>query len=130
MALAAFMVAAGALHFVIPRSYERIVPRIIGHAELLVAASGVAEIGVGVLLTVPRTRRLGAWLAVVLLVLVWPANWQMALDGGLPGGGPITGNPVVAWVRVALQLPLIAWALRHTRSDQPSTVARPARPRR
>jgi uncharacterized membrane protein len=115
LALAGFMVVAGSLHFVIPRSYERIVPRLVGSAEVLVAATGVAEIGAGVLLAVPRTRRVGAWLTVALLVLVWPANWKMALDGGLPGGGPVTDNPLVAWLRVPLQLPLIAWAYRHTR---------------
>ena len=115
MLLAAFMVGAGALHFVIPRSYQRIVPRFLGHAPLLVAATGVAEIGAGVLLAVPATRRLGAWLSVVLLVVVWPANVQMALDGGLPGAGFPAGSAVVAWLRVPLQAPLVVWALRQAR---------------
>lgn len=115
LALAGFLVAAGALHFVIPRPYERIVPRALGNARELVAATGVVEIAVGVLIAIPRTRRVGAWLAVVLFVMVWPANWQMALDGGLRGGGPISGSPALAWVRVPLQLPLIAWAYRHAR---------------
>ena len=38
----------------------------------------------------------------------------MALDGGLPGGGPVTGSPAVAWLRVPLQIPLLLWAWRHT----------------
>ena len=111
LALAALMVAAGLLHFVIPRSYQRIVPRFLGHAALLVAASGIVEMLSGGLIAVPRTRRAGAALAFAVLVLVWPANVQMALDGGLPDRVSTT----VAWIRVPLQIPLLVWAWRVAR---------------
>jgi len=109
------MVVAGILHFVIPRGYQRIVPRLIGHAPLLVAASGVAEIVAGALIAVPRTRRLGAGLAFVLLLVVWPANVQMALDGGIPDAGFPAGSALVSWIRVPLQVPLLVWAWRQAR---------------
>ena len=109
------MVAAGLLHFVIPRSYEKIVPRVVGHAPLLVAASGVLEILTGALIAVPRTRRAGAALAFVLLLLVWPANVQMALDGGVPDSPGPAGSAAVAWIRVPLQIPLLVWAWRVAR---------------
>ena len=116
LALAAFLVAAGLLHFVIPRGYQRIVPRALGHAPLLVAASGVVEVLTGVLIAVPRTRRAGAAVAFVVLLLVWPANVQMALDGGLPGAaGFPAGSAAVAWIRVPLQIPLLVWAWRVAR---------------
>jgi len=114
------MVGAGALHFFIPRSYQRIVPRLLGHAPLLVAVSGALEISAGLLLAVPATRRFGAWLSVVLLVGVWPANVQMALDGGVPDAGFPLDSPVVAWLRVPLQVPLVLWALRLARRPQPA----------
>ena len=114
------MVGAGALHFVIPRSYQRIVPKPLGHAAFLVAASGVIEIGAGVLVAIPATRRLGAWLSVILLVAVWPANVQMAVDGGVPGAGFPLESPVFAWLRVPLQVPLVLWALRQARRPQPA----------
>ena len=104
--------AAGALHFIIPRSYQRIVPRSLGHAPLLVAASGVAEIVAGALVAVPRTRRLGAGLAFAVLLVVWPANVQMALDGGIPEAGFPAGSAAVSWIRVPLQIPLLVWAWR------------------
>lgn len=115
------MVGAGTLHFVIPASYARIVPRVLGadHARALVLVSGAAEIAVGVLLVVPRTRRLGAWMTAALLVALFPANVQMALDGGVPGEGFPLGSPVLAWLRLPLQVPLIWWALGHARSRQP-----------
>ena len=93
-----------------------------GHAPLLVAATGVLEIGAGVLVAIPATRRLGAWLSAVVLVGVWPANVQMALDGGLPGAGFPLGSAVVAWLRVPLQIPLIVWALRQARRRPPLPV--------
>jgi uncharacterized membrane protein len=52
----------------------------------------------------PRTRRLGGWASVALLVGVFPANVQHALDDG----GAV-------WLRLPLQWPLIAWAHRQTR---------------
>ncbi|MDQ3354403.1 MAG: DoxX family membrane protein [Actinomycetota bacterium] len=117
LTLAAFMIGAGALHFAIPSSYARIVPRVAGtdDARALVLVSGAAEILVGVLLVIPRTTRLGAALTAALLVAVFPANVQMALDGGIPGEGFPLGAPVVAWVRLPLQVPLVWWALVHAR---------------
>ncbi|MGI9120330.1 MAG: DoxX family protein [Acidimicrobiales bacterium] len=115
LALAVFLVGAGTLHFVIPSSYERIVPRLLGHARALVLVSGAAEVAVGVLVALPRTRRLGAWLAVGLLVAVFPANVQMAVDGGVPSAGFPLGSSVGAWLRLPLQVPLVLWALNHAR---------------
>jgi uncharacterized membrane protein len=111
------MVGAGTLHFAIPSSYARIVPRVVGPdgARALVLTSGAAEILAGVLLAVPRTRRLGAALTAGLLMAVFPANVQMALDGGIPGEGFPLGSPVVAWLRLPLQIPLVWWALVHAR---------------
>jgi len=46
-----------------------------------------------------------------LLLAVWPANLQMALDAGTgrhPGG---MDSPLVAWGRMPLQLPML-WAAR------------------
>jgi len=108
-ALAVLLVGAGILHFVIPRPYQRIVPRFLGHAPFLVAASGVIELAAGALVAVPRTRRVGAGLAFVLFLVVWPANVQMAIDAGRPDGGL---SALIAWLRVPLQVPLLVWAWR------------------
>ncbi len=48
-------------------------------------------------------------------MVLFPANVQMALDGGIPGAGFPLGSPVLAWLRLPLQVPLIWWALVHTR---------------
>ena len=56
-------------------------------------------------------RELLPWAAlglIVLLVAVWPANWYMALDAGrFASVAPLW----VLWLRVPLQLLLIAWVV-------------------
>lgn len=127
LALAVLMVGAGGLHFVVPDAYARIVPRGLGDPHAVVYASGAVEAAAGLLLALDRTRRVGAWCTAAVLVGVFPANVEMALDGGLAGASGLVGSPVVAWLRLPLQLPLVVWALRHARPTAPHrpTVAVP-----
>ncbi len=58
-----------------------------------------------------RRARWASAASTALLLAVWPANLQMALDAGSgrhPGGGD---SAAVAWGRMPLQLPLL-WAAR------------------
>ncbi len=110
-ALVAFMIGAGVTHFVAPGFYERIVPKWFGHEQATVRWSGVAELLCGALVAMPATKRLGAWLTVIVMLVVYPANIQMAVDAGQPSNA----EDWVAWLRLPLQLPLIRWAYRHTR---------------
>lgn len=112
LGLAAFLVLAGTAHFLRPELYDRMIPDVLGPARPWTVASGVAEIAGGVLLAVPRTARIGGWFTVALFVAVFPGNVKIALEGGLPGGGWYA-DPTVAWLRLPLQVPLIAWALSH-----------------
>lgn len=104
LSLAALLAVAGAAHFVVPGPYERTVPEFFGDPAFWVRWSGVAELASAGLVAHPRTRRAGALAAAGVFVAVFPANVQMALDGGLPGG--------LAWARLPLQVPLVWWALR------------------
>ncbi len=109
--LAAFMTGAGLMHFVAPRFYEAIVPSWVGHERAVVRWSGIAEVASGALVAVPRTRRLGAWCAVITLLGVYPANIQMAVDAGVARRDP---RAWAVWLRLPLQFPMIRWALKHT----------------
>lgn len=114
LALAAFIGVAGIAHFVIPQFYERIIPRLAafeGRERALVQWSGVGELLCAGLLAVPKTKRLGAWVTLVLLVVVYPANIQMALDAGKPHDPESWG----AWLRLPLQVPMWIWAARVAR---------------
>jgi uncharacterized membrane protein len=79
----------------------------------LVYISGVAEILGGLGLILERTRKLAAWGLVALLLAVFPANVNMAVND-LPLGG--RDLPAWAlWARLPLQAVLIAWAWWYTR---------------
>ncbi len=108
--LVALMAGSGIYHLAAPEFYERIVPRPLGHARFYVYASGVVEVLGAALLAAPRTRRAGGWVCAAILVAVFPANVQMALDGGASGATGIVGSPVAAWSRLPLQVPLVWWA--------------------
>lgn len=103
--LAAVLATAGVAHFIVPEFFRRIIPAPLrGHDDFLVAASGVAELACAALVLMPRTRRVGGWASVALLVGVFPANVQHALDDG----GAV-------WLRLPVQVPLVMWAYRQTR---------------
>jgi uncharacterized membrane protein len=122
-ALAALLGLAGLGHFIATDTYELIIPRFLPAPRTLVLASGAAEIACAGLLLFPATRKAGAWCAFGLFLAVWPANVQMALDGGIPGRHGLLGSPAAAWLRLPLQLPLLYWAFRVGRSGLPGRKA-------
>jgi uncharacterized membrane protein len=112
LGIAGLMAGSGTLHLVAPGLYRRIVPRVLGHADAVVVLSGVCELVCAALLLVPATRRVGAYATAGLLVAVFPANLQMAVDGGLGDASCPVNSAVAAWLRLPLQVPLVLWALR------------------
>ncbi|MEU4315639.1 hypothetical protein [Nocardia sp. NPDC024068] len=115
--LAALLLGAGIMHFVIPKQFDSIVPpRLPGRARSYTYWSGVAEIGVGTALLVPRTRRLGGRLAAVLFVAVFPANVQLVVDSLRNPRTPRLLT-AVSILRLPLQLPMITQALTVGRSN-------------
>jgi uncharacterized membrane protein len=109
--LAAAMVSVGVLHFTDPAPFVRIVPAALPAPLLLVWLSGAAEVVLGVLVLVPRpaARRLARYGLLALLIAVFPANLNMALNGvQLDPAAPL---PLWAlWARLPMQLVFAAWA--------------------
>jgi uncharacterized membrane protein len=107
-------ILAGALHFVIPKTYRQIVPPYVPSPTAMVAVSGAAEIvgGVGLIAKAPA-RRLAGWWLVATLIAVFPANVHMALHAEdypkVPGGAP------ALWARLPFQGVFIAWVLSASR---------------
>jgi uncharacterized membrane protein len=102
-----FFVFAGIMHFVIPRTYESIVPEYLPARRALVQASGVAEIAGGLAVLHPRTRRAGSLFSIATLLAVFPANLHMALH---PERYPVPGGRRSLYARLPVQLLFIAWA--------------------
>jgi len=113
LALAALFSTSGTLHLVKPHLFEPIVPRQIPAKRAVVYASGVAELACSVGLASAQTRRVAGLASAVLLVAVFPANVQMAVDVCRSRGRLVRG---LTWLRLPMQLPMIRTAWRAWRS--------------
>lgn len=123
LSLAGLLGVAGVSHFAIPRFYDAIVPHALpGPARAWTLASGTVELACAAAVALPRTRRLGATVAAVLFVAVFPANLQMAVDWR---SRPAL-DQVVAYGRLPLQIPLVVWALAVRRSSGLPALRGPA----
>lgn len=111
---ALIFVVAGVLHFVSPRTYEKIMPSYLPFHRELVYSSGACEIAGGLGLFPKRTRPIAGLGLVFLLVAVWPANLQMLLDARA------AKKPrwwlALLWARLPMQVLLMAWVRRVSRT--------------
>lgn len=135
LALTAIIGGSGVLHLVAPEPYRRIVPAPLAPWRgQVVTVSGLAELACALLLLAPRTRRAGATATALLLCAVFPANVQMALDGGYADAGFPFNDALLAWLRLPLQAPLVVWALGFRRAaaaaQAPSRLTAPRVSRR
>jgi uncharacterized membrane protein len=113
--LAAFFGVAGFLHFRIPRAYEAMMPPSLPRHREAVLVSGVAEIAGAAAVLHPRTRELGRWWLLALLVAVFPANLHMALNPEQVRGLDLRKIPRWAlWARLPLQPLAMLWVWRAT----------------
>lgn len=106
--MAAMLIGIGIGHFLKPKPFDTIVPpELPGSPRFYTLASGVAEVGVGAMLLVPRTRRTGALAAAALYLAVFPANINMCR---MWWGKPLPMK-VASLARLPMQIPMITGAL-------------------
>jgi uncharacterized membrane protein len=119
IAVAAILGPAGIAHFANPEFFDPIVPSWMpGSARTTTYVSGVFELAAAILVAIPRTRRIGGFLALAVFVGVYPANIQAALDGGMKEMDPPFDSALAAWLRLPLQLPMIWLAWKATRTER------------
>lgn len=109
--MAVLYIAAGVYHFVNPRFYQKIIPTYLPWHIPLVYISGVCEIVFALLLIPESTRPVAAWLIIILLIAVFPANIQMAVSFWQKQRPTLW----IAIARLPLQLVLIWWAWIYTK---------------
>jgi len=115
--LGAFFTTTGVLHFVIPRSYEAMMPPYLPAHREAVIVSGVAEFLGGAAVGPRRTRRFARWWLLALLVAVFPANVHMAVNPEQVRGLDLDRVPRWAlWARLPLQPLCMLWVWRATRN--------------
>ena len=112
--LGALFVGSGTLHLARPELFQSLVPAGLPAPDLIILASGVAElVCAGGLLS--GSRWAGPASALLLLV-VFPGNMTFALTtSGDPGSSSVL--VALAWARLPLQVPLI-WAALQARTPR------------
>lgn len=123
LVLGTFVTLAGVMHFVNPTFFDDIVPPWLPPSERFwTYVSGVAELIVGPMLLIPRTRRLGGLAAVILFVVVYPANLYMTWDWR----DRSAGEQLVSWLRLPFQFLFIWLAWKVWKADDPKPADHPA----
>jgi len=111
------MVIVGSLHFIRDDFFLKITPPYLPLHRELVYLSGICEIGLGILLQVPRYSRLAAWGIIALLIAVFPANIYVYQHQDV-----VPAPQIVHFLRLPLQGVFILWAYWYT-----TFISRPVR---
>jgi uncharacterized membrane protein len=118
--LALFFLGAGIMHFAKPRAYEATVPDALPLHTEIVYVSGVAEIAGALALLDRRSAPWGGWWLIALLVAVFPANVNMAVNAERFRAVP----EALLWLRLPVQALLIAWVWRVSAPPRSRSAAR------
>lgn len=113
--LAICILTAGALHFIVPDPFVKIVPDFLPSPLALVYISGVFEILGGIGLLTPLVSRAAAWGLVALFIAVYPSNINMAVNHIQLSGIP--DSPWFQAIRLPFQFVLVSWAYWYTKPD-------------
>ena len=103
-------ILAGINHFVHPDFYLRMLVGFLPYPSALNIISGLAEIILGVGVCIPATRKISAWGIILLLVAIFPANINMALNKE-----QWDFSAAMLYFRLPIQLLLIWWAYIYTK---------------
>ncbi len=107
--MSAFYVLAGLNHFLNTQFYLNMMPPYLPWHPELVYISGVIEMALGILIIPQATRKFAAWSLILMLIAIFPANIYLAQTNGVTIDAPA----IAVWLRLPLQLVLIAWAYWH-----------------
>jgi uncharacterized membrane protein len=107
--MAAFYVAAGIAHLVVPDKLLAITPSWVPFAPQVVFVTGLCELAGAVALVTRPWRRWAGFALAAYAICVWPANFKHAIDGvDLPF---IASSWLYHGPRLAFQPVLVWWAL-------------------
>jgi uncharacterized membrane protein len=95
-------------HIVKAQAMVEMLPTWVPFRLILIYATGLLELMIGIALFLPKYQRIAAKLAIVIFILFFPANIYAALNS--VGLGGHQWGPVYLTIRGPLQLILVAWA--------------------
>ena len=111
----------GIKHFTDPQYFLDIVPPQLPFKLFLVYLTGLIEVVGGAAILAPKTRKVGAYLLIFLLVSVFPANIYLYVSETPQSLLGISETD--ALIRMPFQIPLILLAYWHSKKNHPKWVA-------
>lgn len=106
-----FYIVIGIKHFTNVEWFMKIMPPYLPYHKELVYLSGAFEIILGMMIIFEKTRALGAWGLILLLIAVFPANIYLAQTNG----AAMNTSAAIAWGRLPFQAIFIAVAYWHSK---------------
>ena len=106
-----FYISVGIKHFTDPEWFVRIMPPYLPYHIELVYLSGFFEIVLGLMILFKRTRVIGSWGLILLLIAVFPANIYLAQTNG----AALDTTPIIAWGRLPFQFFFIFISYWHSK---------------
>ena len=111
----------GIKHFINPQYFLNITPPHIPYKLFVVYYTGLLEILGGLLLLIPKTRKIGAYMIIFLLIIVFPANIYLYVSD-IPQ--QLLGiSKTQALIRMPFQIPLLLLAYWHSKENHPRRIA-------
>ena len=107
--MAFFYMMAGLNHFLNTSFYMKMILNFLPYPKFIVYLSGLIEIILGIGLIFFETRRISALGIILLLIVIFPANINMALHAK-----KWKFSPLLLYLRLPLQFFLIYWAWIYT----------------
>ena len=111
----------GIRHFTDPQYFLDIVPPQLPSKLFLVYFTGLIEVVGGAAILTPKTRKVGAYLLIFLLLSVFPANIYLYVSETPQSLLGI--SKMDALIRMPFQIPLILLAFWHSKKNHPKWVA-------
>lgn len=97
-------------HFTFTKGMSMMLPHFVPYKSEIVYLTGIIEIGFALTLLIPNLRIMTAWLLMVFLILILPANIYAAQKHINYQKGTFEGKGIsYLWFRIPLQLFYIAW---------------------
>ena len=104
----AMFMLIGLSHLRKPEALMYMIPRFLPNPRLLVVLSGVVESVLAIGLLFSETRIISAWGLILLLIAIFPANINVAVNN-LPPPGGLPAKPWYVWSRLLFQPVYIFW---------------------
>ena len=114
--MALFYMGSGINHFINAEWFMQIMPPYLPWHLELVYLSGFIEIVLGALLLWEKTRWVGAWGIILLLVAIYPANIYLAFNEA-PQAALGVSSLMASWVRLPMQFLFVGLAYWHSKID-------------